>query len=423
MNTIICEINNSLFLEPIQYLKTVLPGFDLIDNDYTPLTAEKVSVDKEILNYIFDFEPVKQKLNSKYLVLIEKRVQCGINTINTFFPLCDGEDIIEMEYSYLKDDYRSFHIFTPVIIRKTNYATVAFIFDNALWEDNGVKLLDIPYNSVVGEVRAEAALKEFEISEILSDLALSVVKGFLSKIGVKVFDSIFGKSECYYFDQLYLKLEKMVEQKIVENDIHMMEGLLISVRDSIIHDYNVKKENGVNKDLLIDILNQNKSQIMIAIGNLRVDNYKLVGFPVFMLSVYQLILILQELYLITDDPVLKKSYYSSIISYAADYKKFAESTYDTLKNNRFNKFTMKEFWKADKDGGYKWCDDFTNTQRYFYRQNSKIQRESIKEVQKRCEDDMIIHRNEAMETLKKELVADEFIEAMNKLTTAPVPIK
>lgn len=173
------------------------------------------------------------------------------------------------------------------------------------------------------------------------DIAVAFAKGFAGKGGAAIFDSIFGTGDTDYFEQDN-RIRQLVKEELTKEEIDKINGELNGVADYMVKTYQpVKNEGTAHNVLLNDHLLPQLQSVENSVGILKSDRYKEDGLAVFLIAASMVLSISQEMAYVDDvvDDPAKSGYATSVSEYAKEYKKHANTVYNTLLNRRLGKIS------------------------------------------------------------------------------------
>lgn len=344
---------------------------------------------------------------------IEERKKCALREIDGTFPLLPGESVTEDLFTYLAEPWEQSPAGTVVLRRQTNRATLLFLIANARFDpDSWVLELTQPAPLVDIVVHAEAAkpvrlmadtpiaksiaadlakklaeqMAKEAITGPIGQLAGGVIAGGLAGAIVNgVFSLLFPDKGDSVFDLYFKGLEKIVCYELSQSVIDQVSGTLTSLKNELENVYGPARlshdlRDKEDRNFLFNQLRQYESTFFIGaggmLGTLQQKNYRLVGFPVFLLGAGLHLAILQEMANVDpsnkapDFDPLQSSYgmpkTGSVARFAKLYADFAEATWPLIVADRKSHITyqtrVQPVFRHSVHFGY-YVDDLINDDR------------------------------------------------------------
>lgn len=174
------------------------------------------------------------------------------------------------------------------------------------------------------------------VAEIAMLLAKGLVSGIGSKIGAIIFDEIFPSGVPSYFTEVYKEIERIVHQEITQNTIDEIDGQINGLADWVKNVYTPRKQMGVPKQELYDMMLPKESDIAIhMIGVLQQKAFAESALAVFVIGAGMHLVLLQELALVDPEAAPDdSSYVTSVKKYASEYADYAVKTHDVIIEKR-----------------------------------------------------------------------------------------
>lgn len=270
--------------DPAMYITNKLKCDPLLVSNYSSdayLVSQLPIVDKNL--YGSEYE----KLSQDKIEKLRDRQACGIRYINAQYPLLNGEQIEYDFFSYLEKPLSEYPEGTPVLLRKTNMASIYFLFELHEWNGNEVNIIPpVEGNNVI-------PLSNMLSSNLVEKLVVSLLKGIATKAGGAIFDFAFPEN---HFDVDYERIQEIVRKSINQSIISEKNGILNGVILYMQTNYKAEVENRRSSDYLIQtILHPEAMKMSDLISTLAHNEFKEIGLSVYMEAVAIYLGILQEM--------------------------------------------------------------------------------------------------------------------------------
>lgn len=401
-----------------QYVKRLLPEFEMTGlmtpgEDIAP--GDFLAAPKECLRE-------EKALSAAAQRLLQKRVHCGMKTVQSF-PLQPGETLIKTSYSYFTKAYHGIPVETPVILRETSLANVYFVFDEALWTGSQVAFK----NDRKGQDDAEESSLQpvGSIQSILGDLLMAALKGFAGELGAKAFTSIFNSST-NNFDALYRELKKIVRDELTQAEVDRVSGIIHGVGIYIKNTYTPQKDAGKSKEFLSSLLLPEVEKLASALGIMSQTRYQKLGFSAYLETVFEMVLLNQELAYI--DPCASSprasAYAVSVKRYAQEALTHIQTVYPQLNSDRKSFFSYAKYQEGHVVGHdivvtyyFKWQDAYTGiaSKRFEY-DNDKDYDPEVD-----CRNCMEQAKTASLGVMDEDFKYPASVSALNQLIVNPLP--
>jgi hypothetical protein len=318
---------------------------------------------------------------------VETRKQCALREVEAAFPLRPDEEVMEDVFTYLAETWENSPAGTVVLRRRTNRATRLFLIANAHFNADTIRLtLTQPVRTTVTEVAtgpteirlgagaspaksiaADLAKKLAEqmtkdaFKGAITQLAGGVIAGGIASAIVNgLFDLFFPDKGENVFDAYFKGLEKIVRHELEQSVITQVSGTLTSLRNELADVYGPARQQhdlskAEDRRYLFEHLQRYESTFFLGaggmLGTLQQKDYKLVGFPVFLVGAGLHLAILQEMANVDpgnkapDFDPLKSSYgmpqTGAVARLAKRYADFADATWPQIVEDRKSHISYK----------------------------------------------------------------------------------
>lgn len=385
-------------------------------------SEETVANEKSLLD-----ETLKQQYDSKIECFVKATAK-GLKS-----TLQEKEIVEEERFTYLEMPFKCTPKHTPVFLRRTNMAEYCLIVTGYLVRINQVRQDKTQEGSGLIFYQAPTPPTMMDLqgadTEIAKALALGLLSGVASKVGVLIFNAIFPPGDSDYFTEVYTEIEKIVHQELTQNTINEINGKINGLKNWVAIVYTNAKESGtLSKKELTDMIQPQEPTLAIdLVGVLMEENFAKPGICVFMIAAGMHLAMLQELALVDPNVSPKDSpYIESVKDYAETYANHAKTTTDAIISTRLGMIKPHDKYRYNNDTSqryyfYSFKDDYTGYDESFLMDcDSKGCHNTDAEQQ----------RNDAMEKYKDEK-RNEIVAAMEdpaatanewlKLKTQPLP--
>lgn len=330
-------------------------------------------------------------LNEAQTRLIKIKKETLLKTLETISPLLKGESIVEERFSFFKENYAEINRNAPILIRKTNLATLAYVFNNAEITNNG----DFKY--LADSVTKEEIESLKALDSTVENICENLVKGIagelpvpLNIIGSALLDGLFPGDSGIDYKQLIDDFSQIVKEANREQTVTEQDGILNGVLTYMKNTYSPLKKDGEHSDKLIGYLNDQQLKLQDVLGILGQDNYAKAGLAYYLPATDLQVSIYQEMALVNNPTNPKKSSYVQVlVNNLNSCKRQAQATASAIKTDIENqRDTHLGKISGVKDNPY--CDGCGSgvvcKDRYYYTDDSKGYRSGYYE-QSGCKDD------------------------------------
>jgi len=183
--------------------------------------------------------------------VMRDKIATMTKTINRQYPMTKDESIVSDFFTFLVKDYGKYKKGTPLLIRKTNKATMIRILDHLEYKSG-----DIIFKDLDDEKRKEIFLPKYEVGgadDLISSLFSGMAKALAGKIGATIFDTLFpdtstGMEEMFQLLETDIRniFREELDEKTIDDLNYQINGVVSYMQQT----YIPTKDSGRDKRFL-----------------------------------------------------------------------------------------------------------------------------------------------------------------------------
>lgn len=257
---------------------------------------ESQAKDIILYNNIPFVDPTKFNFTREQDIIIRREISLLKALVDKNSPLLVDEKLVEDKYSYLSNDFYEFIKGTPLLIRKTNLATIYYLYKNALVTDDGSFKYEKIEEDIINTNTEPAPNISFG-----ANVLLSLAKGVAGEIGgiagAKILEKL-GIAIDNGYNKLIDELKHIIYDANMYQTISEQGGKINVVINDLLNNYLPRKSTANKEDLKND-LKKYYDSLSSVMGQLSYKdskyNYQKTGLFVYVLAVNVMLSCLQEL--------------------------------------------------------------------------------------------------------------------------------
>jgi hypothetical protein len=253
------------------------------------------------------------RLTEKQQRAVARKTKLFIAAVDRLSPLLKGERKQKDDFcTYLIEGFRDYPSGTPALVRKTNYATICYIFEDVLVDP---ETADVTYQMprVLGtagvpemdqhievwmsaNIPSAAMPKPEKILEQLAKGLVGLLPGAYGKIGVTLLNILIPSGGGLNYNQLLDNVSTIIADANRRQTISTQGGILNGVVSYINGNYIPQRDaKRSSKGELFNLLNPQLADIYKVIGVLKQEEFEKGGISTFISAVTHKYLIYQEM--------------------------------------------------------------------------------------------------------------------------------
>lgn len=288
-------------------------------------------------------------LDSEQERLIDIAKYCALKSLVHTSPLIENERVVDDFFSYLVEPFEEFGIGTAVLVRKTNMATMYYIFEGSTIGPKGITyaaMEQVP--GIESRLMVQGAIDD-KIKEIISGLLSNAAGAAGSKLGVFIMNIIlkqlFGHEDN---KELIERIQGVVKDELQSSKIDEINGLIKGTVQYLTYEYRLRKDSSdltnvdERKELLQSLSMYSHDFYSGVIGLL--EGYGEKGLVSYQLATAIHLLITQEQALVDWKAIGNpnaSSFATTLKANARSYKEHIRTVYDTMVNRRMSEIQAK----------------------------------------------------------------------------------
>jgi hypothetical protein len=236
--------------------------------------------------------------------------KCAAGILDHYFPLLQGETIVEDLPTFTKEPYASHPAGTAVVIRRTNKATVFFVDPSVQVEMTGSVVTNIrtgprptqmlfaaPSPFAAAPLRGSGIEEAKIATKILSQFSVLLPgpAGTAFKFGMELVNMILGMagSSGPNWNEIKAMMREVVREELITNDLEYVQADYEAVMKWGAIQYLPNRERK-SKDQLLNMLSPQIDTVSRDINVLLQPNHRIPGFGLLLLGVDLYLALLQE---------------------------------------------------------------------------------------------------------------------------------
>lgn len=304
------------------------------------------------------------QIDSDMKKTVDKAKRCAEETLARLYPLLRNESVIEEKFSYLSEPFSGVETGTAVLIQKTNYATVYFLFDHVRVSHGRLRF--VKPLQVIPNTPELPSKPSCEFVQIVAEIALSIAKSLgsaiLSKVGTYILDQVFKELGLDFFRDTQPPIKDIIHEEVTAAVIGQVNGKVNGTVEWTKNTYQLRKQQylanpsqELREELAGDLRDYANSFNRDVMGPLMTSGFRCPGFVVFLIGGGTHLALYQERAIM--DNVTPSTFVQSIQRYAKDYADFGVETYEMIKNARKNYVSYSKQRRCSSAGGYPVCSE------------------------------------------------------------------
>lgn len=271
---------------------------------------------------------------------VQKLANCFKELVAGYFQPESGEEVLEEVFTCLSEAYEDYPAGSPVIMKKTNFATIYYVDTN--FKVNGNRL--VPQPRYVHSLVESEPLSEEKPASIMEEIASELVDAALGDIGSTVLSLVIGDDGEPDLKQLEEDFTNIVKKALINFDVTNENAKLQTQYQTVNQSYNIKKKEGASKTELFNDAEDIEEKVRDSVNNLGSKLYAEVGLPGYIAGRNLQFCMLQEK--CVQDPLvtspLDSKYKGVLVSNVEAAIKHVQEAYDNALKNRFDQIVTGE---------------------------------------------------------------------------------